>query len=90
MADLNSKIKYSFCAFAFYFTFNCNAQTDSKKNDSLSQLNDYGARIYDTRLGSYMAIDPKQSEKNNPYKDDSKNVTTKNNDVFVNKKVKSK
>lgn len=69
-----------------------NAQSDKSKNDSIL-IHDYGMRIYDARLGNYMAIDPKQTEKNNPYNNDSKNVVIKDSVVVVNqknKKVKSK
>ena len=38
---------------------------DTKKDTA--QLYDYGARIYDARIGRYMSVDQKQLKENNPY-----------------------
>lgn len=56
-------MKNIFTSALLFLTVTAFAQ-DSKKDSAAT--NDYGMRIYDTRIGRYMAVDPKASQ-NNPY-----------------------
>lgn len=43
------------------------AQDTKKDTVKTGSYEDFGARIYDARIGRAMSVDPKQSKENNPY-----------------------
>jgi len=60
-------MKTLFTSAFLLLTVSAFAQDTKKDTVKTGNHEDFGARIYDTRIRSYMSVDPKQSKENSPY-----------------------